>query len=387
MAILQGDRGDNSLAGSSSTDTLTGEAGNDTLSGGDGFDRLDGGDGADRLLPGSGGNELVGGEGVDLFEFTGATFGPANHGRAIIEDFTRDDLLLFRGVGAATAATYVELTSDLTDTSALARDQFARGYEYVAIQASGGVTVYTPRTGEAVVLHGATLDTLSTANFVSDDFLAPFARQGTTGADTMYGDDGADTLSGSGGNDSIDGRNGTSYLRGDDGDDRIVGGAGFDDINGNMGNDTGSGGLGDDWVVGGKDNDSLSGGAGNDLVYGNIGNDTCEGGDGADIVRGGQNVDLVSGGAGNDYLSGDKGDDTMTGGAGADVFHSFGDAGLDIVTDFNGAEGDRILLDPGTQYTLEQVGGQAVINVAGGAQMVLQGVTLASLASGWITVG
>jgi len=177
--------------------------------------------------------------------------------------------------------------------------------------------------------------------------------------------------------------NGDHRLRGDEGDDAIRGGAGFDDINGNQGDDTCRGGLGDDWVVGGKDNDVLFGDSGRDLVYGNLGNDTADGGDGADIVRGGQGNDLVLGGAGDDFVSGDRGDDTMIGGAGADIFHSSAGAGLDRVLDFSFAEGDRVVLDRGTAFTLAQAGADTVITMDG-AQMVLVGVQLSALPQGWI---
>jgi Ca2+-binding RTX toxin-like protein len=154
-----------------------------------------------------------------------------------------------------------------------------------------------------------------------------------------------------------------------------------------MGNDTVSGGLGDDWVVGGKDNDLLFGDEGSDLVYGNLGNDTCEGGDGNDIVRGGQNDDVLRAGGGADYVSGDRGDDTVWGGTGADDFHSFGDAGTDRVMDFSLAEGDRVRLDIGTTYTVAQVGSDTVVNMNGGGQVILVGVTMTSLTGNWIFVG
>lgn len=207
---------------------------------------------------------------------------------------------------------------------------------------------------------------------------------GSAGADTMRGGRGADTISGGAGDDVIAGDEGANYLRGDDGADSIVGGPDFDDINGNMGNDTASGGEGNDWVVGGKDNDLLFGGAGADLVYGNLGADTCNGGDGDDILRGGQDNDVVNAGAGNDFVSGDRGDDTLTGGAGADIFNTFAETSLDRVLDFNAAEGDRVQLAPGTVYTVSQVGGDTVISMSGGGQMVLVGVTAASLPTGWI---
>jgi serralysin len=207
------------------------------------------------------------------------------------------------------------------------------------------------------------------------------------GADSIVGSAGADTLRGYAGADVIRGGDGVNYLRGDEGDDSIVGGAGFDDINGNMGADTASGGLGEDWVVGGKDNDVLSGGEAYDLVYGNLGADTCDGDEGNDIVRGGQDNDIVRGGGGADYVSGDKGDDTVWGGAGADEFHSFGDAGLDRVIDFNVAEGDRVRLDPGTTYTVAQSGADTIVSMGGGGQVVLVGVSMSSLTGNWIFTG
>jgi Ca2+-binding RTX toxin-like protein len=198
------------------------------------------------------------------------------------------------------------------------------------------------------------------------------------GDDVIDGGDGNDQLFGEAGADTVVDPGGANYLRGGEGDDYVLGGAGFDDINGNQGNDTASGGPGDDWVVGGKDNDVLYGDDGADLVYGNLGEDTCDGGVGADIVRGGQGNDVLSGGPGADFVSGDRGDDTVTGGSGADVFHSFSDAGLDRVLDFHVSEGDRVQLDPGTAYTVTQVGADTVITMSGG-QVILVGVSMGSL--------
>jgi Ca2+-binding RTX toxin-like protein len=204
-------------------------------------------------------------------------------------------------------------------------------------------------------------------------------------AEAIAGGGGRDALYGQGGNDTLDGGGGDNLLRGGDGDDRLAGGAGFDDINGNTGADTAHGGAGDDWVVGGKDNDALFGDDGGDIVYGNLGADTVDGGAGADLVRGGQGNDVATGGAGDDWLSGDRGDDTLTGGAGADVFHSFAGAGTDLVTDFEPGH-DRVMLDAGTAYSVAQEGADVVVHMAG-AEVVLAGVSLASLPSGWIFEG
>ncbi|MCR5880288.1 calcium-binding protein [Phenylobacterium sp. J367] len=204
------------------------------------------------------------------------------------------------------------------------------------------------------------------------------------GNDSIVGSANADRMFGYTGNDTVDGGGGQDYLRGNEGNDLIRGGADFDDVHGNMGDDTVYGGLGDDWVVGGQDNDLQFGEDGWDIVYGNLGNDTLSGGDGDDWVRGGQGDDTVSGDAGNDWIAGDKGNDTISGGAGADLFHTHGDAGIDRVLDFNRAEGDRVNVLPGTQYTVAQEGADVAINMTGGGKMILVGVQLTSLTGDWI---
>ncbi len=208
---------------------------------------------------------------------------------------------------------------------------------------------------------------------------------GSAGGDTISGNDAANNLAGNAGADSINGLNGDDYLRGGDSGDTLVGGAGFDDINGNTGDDSAAGGLGADWVVGGQNNDFLLGEDGDDIVYGNLGNDTGDGGVGNDTVRGGQGDDSLAGGAGADWISGDRGNDTMSGGAGADIFHSSTGAGIDRVTDFHLSEGDRVLLDPGTAYTVRQSGADTIVDLGAGDQVVLVGVSMTSLTGAWIT--
>jgi len=250
-------------------------------------------------------------------------------------------------------------------------------------------------------IDGDTLQTLFPGIFSAGDNI-----QGSASADLLRGYGGNDLLAGVGGGDTIFGgtgddvifadlpptargvaTSGPSYLRGEEGDDYIQGGTSFDDINGNQGNDTASGGAGNDWVVGGKDHDLLFGDAGDDIVWGNLGNDTLDGGDGNDQIRGGQGDDIVNGGAGNDYVSGDRGNDTITGGAGADIFHDSQDAGIDRVLDFSLADGDKVMLDPGTTFTVSQVGADTVIDMGGGNQMILVGVQASSLPVGTIFLG
>jgi serralysin len=212
---------------------------------------------------------------------------------------------------------------------------------------------------------------------------------GGSGSDKITGNAAGNDIHAGAGNDTIAGGNGSNLLWGDDGNDSIVGGSGFDNINGNKGDDTIDGGSGgDDWLVGGQGNDLITSHASDDILYGNIGADTLNGGVGNEIIRGGQNDDVIYGGAGNDWLSGDRGNDTLTGGAGADIFHSFAGAGIDRVTDFNLAEGDRVQLDAGFSYSVAQVGADTVVTMAGAPsdQMILVGVQLSSLTPGWIFV-
>ena len=69
----------------------------------------------------------------------------------------------------------------------------------------------------------------------------------------------------------------------------------------------------------------------------------------ANILRGSDCSDVLMGWGGNDVIVGNKGDDIYTGGEGADKFvFSRGDLGKrlerDQITDFNGEEGDRIVI-------------------------------------------
>ena len=196
---------------------------------------------------------------------------------------------------------------------------------------------------------------------------------------------GADTVSGGGGNDTVQGGSRNDVLHGNVGDDSIFGGGGADLAYGGQSDDFLHGNAGDDRLYGDKGEDIVVGGQGVDFIQGGQGGDYVSGDLGDDVVLGGQGDDQVFGGAGNDYLSGDLGADTLSGGAGADIFHSSGAAGLDLVTDFNQAEGDRVLLEPGTSYVLSQVGGDVHVTMSGGGELVLVRVQLSSLADGWIS--
>jgi serralysin len=209
---------------------------------------------------------------------------------------------------------------------------------------------------------------------------------GGSGSDIIHGNLAANFEQGGAGGDTLDGGfGGRDTQFGGAGDDSIMGGPDFDQMNGNTGSDTLDGGAGgSDWLSGGQDNDQITAHAGNVIENGNLGSDTVTGGSGADIVRGGQGDDRLAGGDGDDQLFGDLGNDILTGGPGADVFHFSAGGGFDRVTDFNPAEGDRIQLDGVASFTLGQSGGDAVISLPSGDQIVLANTDAATLPLGSI---
>lgn len=417
---LSGGDGDDDIWGLDGDDTITGDLGADTLHANQGLNRLSGGDGDDVLVISSGVVIADGGDGYDelwlappssasvTLSYASLTAGGGSY--AGIES-----IVLFGDVNADTlqGGVLIDVLVGGGGTDSLSggadddelfgeagADTLSGGSGADTIDGSSGDDLITPGDGADDIWGGAGVDTVDFSVELSGVELVMNASRLVDGAaetmqgvenilgspfgDRITGDANANRIFGAAGSDTLLGGEGANYLRGDDGGDSLSGGSGFDDINGNLGDDTSAGGLGDDWVVGGKENDTLSGDAGGDLVYGNSGADTCDGGEGADTLRGGQDNDIVRGGAGEDFVSGDRGDDTMSGGDGADIFHTFGDTGLDRVLDFNLAQGDRVMLDPGVQFTVSQSGSDTVISMTGGGQVVLVGVAMSSLTGNWI---
>lgn len=231
-------------------------------------------------------------------------------------------------------------------------------------RATSGLTLSLAVSGPQAVGGGLGIDTLiNIDNLRGSDF-----------GDTLVGSEGANSLAGEFGDDSLAGAGGDDSLVGGDGANTLVGGAGNDTLFANQGVNRLLGGDGDDDVTGQGSTD----------IQGNAGADTLRGGFRADTIRGGQGDDVVQGSFGADFLAGDRGSDTLTGGPDADIFHAWSGAGLDRVTDFSAAQGDRVFLLPGAAPAISQVGADTVIDFGGGNQMVLLGVSMASLPNGWI---
>jgi len=71
-----------------------------------------------------------------------------------------------------------------------------------------------------------------------------------------------------------------------------------------------------------------------------------------DLLKGSSGSDTIDGGAGNDTIEGGSGTDYLTGGRGADTFVFRERSQYDVITDFNAAEGDRIVF--GTDASASQ---------------------------------
>ena len=174
-----------------------------------------------------------------------------------------------------------------------------------------------------------------------DDMIRGFA-----GNDTLIGSFGNDTLDGGEGADIMDGGIGNDVLVVDNPLDVVIGGEGFDlvvtSIDFSLLNPLRSD----------IENLVLDGlailGEGNNIanaIQGNNQNNELLGRAGNDQIRGGSGNDTIRGGLGEDLILGQLGEDVLYGGLNADIFafsSSNPSEGVDLITDFNKLEGDKI---------------------------------------------
>lgn len=345
---------------------------------------IDGGGGDDTFHNSSGLDTFTGGAGADHFIF--GLIGVQPWELTLITDFEVGKDLI------------VPLALDQLDYAG--SDPVADGYVSFASDGAGGTLILADRDGAGPLASTAIFDLAhvapaaltwsqltgivgSTGGGGGGGGSSPQGQllTGPSGGGAVQGGDGPDTLIGA------DNRN---TLFGGDGADQIQGGANFNQVNGNKGEDTITGrSIVGDWLLGGQGDDRIDASAstGRNVLNGNLGNDTVTAGVGDDIVRGGQGNDVLRGGAGNDMMFGDRGDDVITGGAGADTFYFSAAGGQDRITDFTGAEGDRIHLDLGATYTLAEVGADTVLTLATGEKLTLAAVQSTSTSASWILVG
>ncbi|MBR8826811.1 MAG: FG-GAP repeat protein [Gomphosphaeria aponina SAG 52.96 = DSM 107014] len=177
------------------------------------------------------------------------------------------------------------------------------------------------------------------------------------------------------------GNNNNNILTGNSGNNTLGGKAGNDQLNGKAGNDLLNGGAGADTMSGGKGNDSFKVENAKDVVKeeGNSGTDTVfslitrklgsnqenlilegtlpingTGNSLANVITGNGKENNLTGLGGNDQLVGKAGKDILTGGTGKDILtggtggdrfnYNFPSEGIDTITDFKKAEGDKIYI-------------------------------------------
>lgn len=297
-------------------DEIFGYGGDDWISAGDGNDLLVGGEGADKLN---------GGDGTDTASYTDSPTG------VIVN--------LVAGVGLNGTAEG-DLLFSIENVTGSLFDDFLYGNDY-------------------------------------DNVLS-----GRAGDDTLSGGGGGDVLNGGFGNDTADYSQSSAGVNVElqlsnawDGDayDWLIS---IENVTGSQYDDDLWGDNGANMLIGGSGNDKLWGGEGRDILYGDqpprllpmFGGDDSFNGRGDDKLWGLDDADLVYGdgrsAGGNDTLYGDAGTDILVGGMGADVLYGGLDkdifvwnsstestgltsAGLvtwkmDVITDFNPAEGDCI---------------------------------------------
>lgn len=262
------------------------------------------------------------------------------------------------GTGQAFGFTIVDSggtdTMDFSRTSAAQRIDLREGGVSDVYGAIGTVVVALGSVIENAV-GGAGADTIfgnATDNFIichaGDDVVFGGAGRDVVyaalGNDWVDAGDGHDEAWGAAGNDTLYGGTGHDTLGAGLGDDRIYGGEGNDQLWAGVGNDLIHGGTGADVIAGAGGNDTIFGEDGDDIIYAAPGHDVALGGTGDDFIWGGTGNDTLSGGAGNDTIAAGADNDVITGGTGADTFVFYRGDGIDRISDFDAASGDRLHL-------------------------------------------
>ncbi len=383
-----GGEGNDFLASGSNDDTLEGGHGDDFLQGRKGSDIMSGGKGNDVMVwvNGDGSDIMSGGSGFDIAAVRGSVeqgdqFTLEQRGRKAI--FERVNLVPFRLTVDTTEAFLI--SGEGGDDSLIVGDLSQTAVKQVIFSGGEGNDLLdAPESSTQIQAYGGE----------GNDFLASGSND--------------DTLEGGHGDDFLQGRKGTDIMRGGKGNDVMVwaNGDGSDIMSGGSGFDIaavrGSVQQGDQFTLrqrghkaifdrvnlvpfrltvdsteafviqgeGGDDSLEIgnlsrtgvrvvqfSGGLGNDVVDGRSARTTinASGDLGRDVLLGGRAADALNGGHDGDIIAGGRGYDLLTGGSGGDAFvFSSGrrfrsrDFGVDVITDFNGAEGDRIVLDTAT---------------------------------------
>ncbi|MBD0385925.1 MAG: calcium-binding protein [Nostoc sp. C3-bin3] len=378
----------NVFVGSGGNLSLLGGGGNVSFLSGTGDDTLVGGAG-DDTFKGSGGNDSIdGGDGFDTADYSQLNKSITLSGVGTVEkadQFGKDQLFKVEKViaDASVANNTIDASQSLSGVSATA-DLEAQTISAFNVPGLGTLTFNVVNfdnvigTNEADSIKGDSQNNQLiglAGNDLIDGRDGNDLIDGGLGNDTLIGGAGDDTFKGSGGNDSIDGGDGfdtadysqlgKAITLSGVGTITKADGFGTDQVfkvekviaDAGVANNTIDGSqslpgvsatadleaqtisannvpilgkltfnvLNFDNVIGTNESDSITGDSQDNRLVGNAGNDT------------------ISGGLGNDTIIGGEGNDVLTGGFGADKF-TFNSAkeGLDIIKDYNFAQGDVI---------------------------------------------
>ncbi len=323
--VLTGNEGNDTLFGQSGNDKLNGSSGNDVLNGGAGDDTLSGGDDNDVLYGGNGDDLLDGGEGVDTVDYS--------YESSLGIFATLKDGWSFVAIGNEDTFESIEVIIGTSQDDGIWGDdgvynKLVGGGGNDALRGYGGRDILLPGSGKNTIDGGEGDD-----DQLSYEDLNPQGPgvhiEAALGVTRFVGQTqekdsfkGIESFKGSNADDMIFLASTPTASRsafGEDGHDIIIGGSGNDHIAG-----------GDDW-------DQLVGHEGSDLIYAGSGDDVLDGGEGDDLLVGGQGYETMYGRAGADKFS--FGWD----GEGSETDELF-DLSLAYVADFDGEEGDRLIL-------------------------------------------
>jgi Ca2+-binding RTX toxin-like protein len=339
------------VVGSNSNDHISGDGAANWLYGWDGSDELHGRGGADHLLGlddndlldgGSGADVLDGGNGVDTADYGSAPSAvnvSLDSGKGYWGDSAGDTLTLIENL---TGSAFDD--SLVGDSNANVLDG-GKGDDY--LKGGGGADTLKGGDGSDTIAYGDSnigvyVSLYSGAAFngtaTGDKFDSIENLTGSYHGDMLEGDEYVNTLQGLGGDDVLQGYGDADTIDGGDGIDTVIYGGSVLGVTVSLFNGVTHGGDAEGDTLISIEN--LRGSSYADTLVGNNDANVLEGWGGKDNLKGAGGADTLIGGAAADQMTGGSGGDKFVWEALADT--GITSATMDIISDFNAADGDTI---------------------------------------------